>query len=814
MVPVETEIAPSSASTRAVTLLGDLASNLRPLTVLHAPMGWGKTALLERWLSELPTDTPRLLVDVEGADWLDDLRSWSEKLTSPGVAVVDDYQLVTSTANDFALLRTVVANPRLYLVVAGRRYNVLDTPAATLRVDTNVITRKDLALTDQEVLQLARKMNRSPSESLKTALERADGWQLAVEEMLNADPTQPGRESGGTWRTENREVFDDPGREKVFRLILLTGGTSAQVLRDASGLSGRALNRAVINLLEWGLIEERWAGSRMQYVPNQLLEDCGNFSAPAGALDEDEERALLLQAENLAQVDPAHALKLLLKRGLDRAAGLLGQSYFLQLASQRDRTAEILAQVGDERIGKSRALASLRMLLGFSAAQTPVSTLRAWAQEMRSLVPARPVEDADLNIGDLALMLVISLVEGKWGDVPKAGRRLENALALRSHATKWTDWTTTPLLYSLVADAGLLSGDLALAKRAATQSLNVAKIENNRGAQAEAHHTLAVLTATRGRTGQARQHLDAAAELLEDPVVWVKDTNRANATVAEATVLLGEGDFEGAKAKLEEAEPIIGRTTGMEAYMLLGTWVMRLAEGNLSAFEWLRRQLARLPTDWVNPLMHANLTAAAANLLIYEGELRAAEELLEAAPQDTDQICLSKVRLLFARGNTSRVPALLVELDRPDTEPVAALMATFIGATFEAQSGNTDKALRTLERLKLLSEDSLISPLLTTIPYNPMKRLAEAAAEAGNGRWLRLVEALPEEHRFQTFQSLSPSEQEVVGQLAKGKTSKEVASARGVSPNTIKAQTRLIYRKLRVSKRSEMVRAARELGLG
>lgn len=117
--------------------------------------------------------------------------------------MIDNYQRVTSAANDLALLRTVTVNPQLYLVVAARRYNVLDTPVAAMRVDTSLVTRADLALTDREVAQLGRTLSTSidgsaasrfltgaqvdGSSSLPWLLGEADGWPLAVRTDILGD---------------------------------------------------------------------------------------------------------------------------------------------------------------------------------------------------------------------------------------------------------------------------------------------------------------------------------------------------------------------------------------------------------------------------------------------------------------------------------------------------------------------------------------------------------------------------------------------------------------------------------------------------
>lgn len=60
---------------------------------------------------------------------------------------------------------------------------------------------------------------------------------------------------------------------------------------------------------------------------------------------------------------------------------------------------------------------------------------------------------------------------------------------------------------------------------------------------------------------------------------------------------------------------------------------------------------------------------------------------------------------------------------------------------------------------------------------------------------------------------LSPREQEVLGELAQGATTDEIAAALYISPNTVKTYVRRVLRKLDASNRTEAVARAMSLGL-
>lgn len=60
---------------------------------------------------------------------------------------------------------------------------------------------------------------------------------------------------------------------------------------------------------------------------------------------------------------------------------------------------------------------------------------------------------------------------------------------------------------------------------------------------------------------------------------------------------------------------------------------------------------------------------------------------------------------------------------------------------------------------------------------------------------------------------LSPREQEVLGELAQGATTAEIAATLHISPNTVKTYVQRILRKLEASNRTEAVARALSLGL-
>jgi DNA-binding CsgD family transcriptional regulator len=96
-----------------------------------------------------------------------------------------------------------------------------------------------------------------------------------------------------------------------------------------------------------------------------------------------------------------------------------------------------------------------------------------------------------------------------------------------------------------------------------------------------------------------------------------------------------------------------------------------------------------------------------------------------------------------------------------------------------------------------------------------------AAAFLGLGIWVgwrlfrserRDREFTPNE-RAQASLGITERERQVLQMLADGRSNKEIAARLELSPNTVKTHVARLFEKLRVSRRTEAIQLARELGL-
>ena len=154
-------------------LLGLLESGAgRRLTVVSAPAGFGKTALLAGWASTAARPVAWLSLDEEDRDpaaFRADVAAALGELRRPVALVLDGYELIADAPSRESLSRLVGdAPPTLQIVLSGRGDPPFPLDALRARGEVLEIGADDLRMTDAEAAEL---------------LHRAAGGSLAVREV-------------------------------------------------------------------------------------------------------------------------------------------------------------------------------------------------------------------------------------------------------------------------------------------------------------------------------------------------------------------------------------------------------------------------------------------------------------------------------------------------------------------------------------------------------------------------------------------------------------------------------------------------------
>ena len=153
------------------------AAHAHPVAVIVAPVGFGKTTLLEQWADR---DDRRFLWLMPGAD----AEAEAVLATEPAVVVVDDAHLLEPTELSAVARLVRLAGDGSMVVLAGQtepRIPSLSIPALRARGELLELGAADLALTWREARLAVQALGSTMSEAEITDLvEQTEGWPAAV----------------------------------------------------------------------------------------------------------------------------------------------------------------------------------------------------------------------------------------------------------------------------------------------------------------------------------------------------------------------------------------------------------------------------------------------------------------------------------------------------------------------------------------------------------------------------------------------------------------------------------------------------------
>lgn len=158
---------------------------------------------------------------------------------------------------------------------------------------------------------------------------------------------------------------------------------------------------------------------------------------------------------------------------------------------------------------------------------------------------------------------------------------------------------------------------------------------------------------------------------------------------------------------------------------------------------------------------------------------------------------------------------VIANLDnRPNVPRAEAVAEVLIAAAYAAQGQERASRLR-LNALWMRHRESLIRYALRFVPEEVFAVMYDYRNQLPEGLAQLLEQASYDPHVLVTARvpSLSKSEMETLELLRGASTYAEVAAARYVSINTVRAQVKALYRKLEVSSRDEAIVKAEMLGL-
>ncbi|HTL42531.1 MAG TPA: helix-turn-helix transcriptional regulator [Pseudolysinimonas sp.] len=353
-----------------------------------------------------------------------------------------------------------------------------------------------------------------------------------------------------------------------------------------------------------------------------------------------------------------------------------------------------------------------------------------------------------------------------------------------------------------------LRGDLPAASESLTHGLEGADDDLLAGARSEARGALAFAAFLVGRLEPARELVSAAG-------------TSAAAGLASVLIELEAGRVQDAAARAAE----IGRESAGTAYEALAWCVEAYALHAQGDDDEALARLWRLGdpgTAAHPPLTQFLATVGQLEVLTARHEFAAALGLLHTVEADPEHaVCPAswEARVLLETGDYARAIDLVEDCVRPGRPHAARTLAYALTVRAAALAGVRDLATAdvTFQRALSLASVTGLRRHLAGLPVPLLSLLLTRAAaadlpESSHAVVLDIIGMLPTETRA-AQPLLSARERIVLQHLAAGEPLQRVAWLLSVSPNTVKAQARSIYRKLGVDSRDSAVQRGRSLGL-
>lgn len=430
--------------------LDDDPNRVSGFTLLLAPAGYGKTALLTEWLRDRDEALIRiscglgaasdpwqpiaralkaLLGDdhhdhptpgIDGASSQDAALTLAAQLETPVTLVLDDYHRITSPEQDLALADLVQIAPRLTLVVSARRVRILDGPLVTGRAPVTVLDTGDLAFTPDETAALAKLSERAIDARCEEALQLAAGWPLVVRIVLGAEAT-PVTAHGAPYPELHRfalhslEIIGEVAR----RALLATSCIDAVTLQGAAKFIDAGIPQtrsALYELLELGLVVVNNDGLSTEFSCHPAVRDA--LTARASRSISADQRTMLVtdRAAHIEPGAPFTAFTLLCTHGAYSEAELVLANHFTLITDEGPTALAVIRTLPDEALFALPSFAAARLFLEHDDPRLPQSSMQDLLDRMdRGLQRRLRQPDADAEHGEAAARVKrtsIALAEG------------------------------------------------------------------------------------------------------------------------------------------------------------------------------------------------------------------------------------------------------------------------------------------------------------------------------------------------------------------------------------------------------------------
>ncbi|MEU8511055.1 LuxR C-terminal-related transcriptional regulator [Kitasatospora sp. NPDC048722] len=377
------------------------------------------------------------------------------------------------------------------------------------------------------------------------------------------------------------------------------------------------------------------------------------------------------------------------------------------------------------------------------------------------------------------------------------------------------------MVLAALGAAELDAGNLDRARSGLAAAIAASGHPGTEHPRCDALASLALVDLWQGRLRSAEEHALASLALAEQSALPARHRSGLDHLVL-ADVAVEHDDLAGARAHLEladvngevRAEPLTvveAAVIGARLATAAGDW-----EGALATIHALppiagRRHLPPWTTD--------RLAIAESHAHLAHGDAGAALAVLDATASDRPERTVARARALLAAGQPDRVTELLDGLPADGRVPAPSrTQACLLLAQAATAKGSTEEARALLRTALLLARPDELRRAFVECGSWVHRLLRQDPQLARAHDWLPSqvrgsghVQGAP--GRTPVVEPLSEREITVLRQAARMLSTEEIATELYVSANTVKTHLRNIYRKLCVTRRSEAVHRAQDLGM-
>lgn len=824
-----------------------------PICVVHAPAGYGKTTLLAQWAEKRTTRsrsevivwvtvddscnsrmtfwrrTTQLIeeaaaivgIDVPSVDADGDIatsllslvQNCIDELDAPIMLIVDAWETIADPTICDDLLRLVRGSLQLSLVCATRRIDAeWLTTAAPLGL--GVLRREDLEFTQDEYARLARRADvpLEPRE-VRSAVATSAGWIFALRIMLEESRDHLHFELRGdeTFTAVRDRLVREIGRIPGHDYLLKTSVADSFTPELAKWLGADPQDDHILDVVE-----------------NRGLGSWEASASPVFRLQP------VLREGLLARLDDTET-----KRGFGRLArwyeqnGRLTQAFFSALDAEDADLAVSLAQ---------RAFIPITVALNRSPEKLTTQHRSFFAREpLLSLLNGISHNIVGHTARAVHLFLTtIALSEARlvghyrnptphhvWIQAAlTAGLRLVGRYELVEPAYR----RFRRMLERVADPAGILAiSDTLFASESAMTLIYLGRLR-------EARHVLASeIRPPGGKQTRAMYspiciaaYVDAASGEISNAEALIAELENEGLPrhfdpsfysvplhLAKSLALLEEGSFDDAAVELDFC---------MVHWQTIEMWPLLL--DIRARIEWQRRdhQHALKTLDDgiadkqnhppISPDMTALLDGLRARLLVAQGSLSSVRSLISARrARLRPQLAIPRALAFLIGGQPDRALATVNSVS--DSERLTVKDRAELGllaASAHLRLAHSERAQRAFNEVAELALNAGLRSVFTLVPHRDVRLLSD-----GHSRSDLIQAILDESHELYpppgTPANLTEREYVVLHRLETEATFMEISRSLNVSVNTIKTQSRAIYRKLAVANRAEAVAEGRRRGI-